>query len=115
MRSSWRPIILGAAVLASLALAACGDSNASSPTSANAAPAAGQAVTLLGELKSMNGATLNVGRDKVEVTNSTLVFRNNLPIKASELRIGETVRVKGWYNDNATAVVARQVIVEVEG
>ena len=114
MRSSFRPIILGATMLASLALAACGDSNAS-PTSASAAPVAGQAVTVLGELKSMQGATLNVGRDTVELTNSTLVFRNNLPIRASELHIGETVRVKGWYNDNATMIVARQVIVEAEG
>jgi len=115
MRSSFRPIILGATMLASLALAACGDSNASSPTSASAAPVAGQAVTVLGELKSMKGATLNVGRDTVELTNSTLVFRNNVAIRASELHIGETVRVKGWYNDNATIIVARQVIVEAEG
>ena len=61
----------------------------------------------------MEGDRLSVGRDTVEANTSTLVFRNNLPITPSELHLGETVRVKGWYNDNATAIVARQVIVEV--
>jgi hypothetical protein len=107
--------MMGVAILGALTLWGCGDSNAKSPTSASstaAAPAAGQYVAFVGELKSMTGETLNVGRDVVEANAYTLVFRNNVQINVGQLRVGETVRVKGWYNDNATMVVARQIIVE---
>jgi len=109
--------MMGVAILGALTLWGCGNSNASSPTSASSAsaPTAGQYVAFVGELKKMTGETLNVGRDVVEANASTLVFRNNLQINVGQLRVGETVRVKGWYNDNATAVVARQIIVESEG
>jgi hypothetical protein len=107
---------LALALLGGLVLTGCGDSSSASPTSATpATPTAGQYVAFVGPLMSMGGGTLKVGRDLVEANSSTLVFRNNVQIAVADLRVGEIVRVKGWYNDNATMIVARQIIVESEG
>ena len=116
MKIRMRQGALALALLGSLVAMGCGDSQASNPSSASAtAPAAGQYVAFVGELKAVNGEQLSVGRDTVEANTYTLVFRNNVQIRLSELHIGETVRVKGWYNDTATMIVARQIIVESEG
>ena len=116
MKSLLRSAAVALILIGGLALVDCGDSQASSPASATpAAPTAGAYVAFVGELKAVDGDRLSVGRDTVEANAYTLVFRNNLPITLSELHLGETVRVKGWYNDNATMIVARQIIVESEG
>jgi multidrug efflux pump subunit AcrA (membrane-fusion protein) len=116
MKSLLRPPVVALILLGGVALASCGgDSQAGSPTSATSAPAAGQYVAFVGELKAVNGDMLSVGRDTVEANAYTLVFRNNVPITVSQLHIGESVRVKGFYNANATMIVARQIIVESEG
>jgi hypothetical protein len=106
---------LALALLGGLALTGCGDSSASPTSATPATPTAGQYVAFVGPLMSMGGGTLKVGRDLVAANSYTLVFRNNRQIAVGDLRIGEIVRVKGWYNDDATMVVARQIIVESEG
>jgi hypothetical protein len=103
-------------LLGGLALAGCSSNSSASPASATpAAPVAGAYVAFVGDLKSMDGDILKVGKDDVQANSYTLIFRNSAQITVSQLHIGESLRVKGWFNDQATMVVARQIIVESEG
>jgi hypothetical protein len=116
MKTQACPAGLVLVLLGGLALVGCGsDSNASPASATPAAPVAGAYVAFVGDLKSMDGDILKVGKDDVQTNSYTLIFRNSAQIHVSQLHIGETLRVKGWFNDNATTVVARQIIVESEG
>jgi len=109
--------------------AACNDSNDNpSPTAAPTPPPApaavvptppppvaegpvpGEEVSFLGKVREVEGDLVRVNQDDVVVTaNTFLVNEAGDPISMADFKVGSVVRVKGSYNQDASAIDARRI------
>jgi hypothetical protein len=131
MKSFLRLSALGLALTAGLFAAGCNDDNdnvttpqtpatpapAPTPTPTPEAtptptggPAPGATVSFLGEVRAIENGLIKVDNDNVVVDATTKFQREDLtPISMAQIQVGDVVRVKGTYNEDASALVADKV------
>ena len=75
-------------------------------------PTAGLEVSFLGKVKGvdMEESLIRVNSDDVFVTSSTAIQREDgTPISMKDIPMGASVRVKGNYNDDASAIIGKRI------
>ncbi len=75
-------------------------------------PTAGLEVSFLGKVKNvdMDESMIRVNSDDVVVTGSTAIQREDgTPVALKDLSVGSSVRVKGQYNEDASAIIGQRI------
>jgi hypothetical protein len=73
-------------------------------------PEPGSSISFLGQVRAIEGSVLKVDNDDVVTDAGTTFQREDLtPITMGQIAVGDSVRVKGNYNDDASAVFAQKV------